>query len=463
MTGNVDMPTGAPVVAGGPDDNPAADQAGPHINVGAVAGGVGASLVLLILGALIYFCLKKRGTLGRRRSDMYDSRSDTSSTNGLVRRASKIRAILDPRKILSRSSSRNGRPEMSTLPSDRFRPPPSPGRSRSSSAPASTFRGRFNGMMNRRHFGDQDVIAEAMPTRPVATHAPVLPGLRRSSVSSLARGVYNTEQLNDDNNPFRDPDPNAPLRLINPDSSRNGTPATTPQATGRTTFFPGGGIASPREFRRADSQAQNPFLDASDPNPLNSSPLSPATLANVQALRKSYGSRPKSVSSLYSLKEGSHGSPRSIASMDSGFVSAVSSSEEESLERTRSQSQSRIPSQRSSIPSNQSHSTIRLSQFLPRLSGRASGGPLGNMGFDFGDFGEPGPTRPTTQAFTPNINRVSDPFDLDKLELLGWTTRAGTPVSQKSGFTLGGTRKSGHQKRKSTQLQGWTGGWNTPS
>lgn len=72
--------------------------------------------------------------------------------------------------------------------------------------------------------------------------------------------------------------------------------------------------------------------------------------------------------------------------------------------------------------------------------------------FDLNTLGEPGPTRPNTYLYdmvTPGANtRMSDPFDLDKPELLGFM----------SSDPNGNKRNGRNSRRKNSSVSNWPKG-----
>ena len=481
---------------------------GSHAKVAAVVGSVSGFIALILIGTLFFFCFKKRGgrPLGRRTSVNAplmgrSSRTGSRSSNELLGRKSGISALLDPRRIISRPKTNTIQPEMTSWPSGPFARSPSPQRSRSSSAPASTLRERLHGIVGRRN---PSIAAAALPTTTrVVSQAPVLPEPvreRRSSVSSLGFGVY-IAHPDEENNPFRDPDPEATLQLLNPDQSCNSTPDSTPQRDIRDPMMRTSLeriLSLPKQppplHRRLTSLSQDPFIDPTEPDDLvrhslNVSSPTLEALASVDTLRKvAAHNRTRSAASLRSIRPTSHARQVSTASADSGFASASSvshesgfSSQQSGFPSTQSQTLARLYSQFSNPPSDSSNtntlsnSTIRLSDLLPPLSTHNSPRSSAAAGFDFG-FGEPGPTRPTTEAFTPlpptfeaftpRTNRMSDPFDLDKPELLGFPGDKGVGLAMAGAGRTASTRsptvRALHQKRKSGVLQGWTDGGSTP-
>ena len=327
-------------------------------------------------------------------------------------------------------------------------------RNRASSVPAMAFRERAMGLFKPRSksrpmfghkretsdisfVGDKVVAADGPPRlpSPVAQH--------RRSTSSVADFIQSWNSTDDNNNPFRDPDASQPLTVKNADLSRSNTqrsvakltPILQSKAYNQSPPLPsinsfGIGVAtsgvspvmksSPQipRHERSFSQAriQNPFTDPSS----MARPVSPTSIyTTADSLHRS-DSRKHTRSYTVSAGRPIQRQP-SKSTVDSGFESAKSPimDNKGSFERPDSDpmkqwhmsgmglsSQGGYKSMRSSVSSQDPFADdLRISDFQ-----------------FFDNSPDLSSSRPVTSQYPSYImdrqSRVSDPFDLDRPEVL---------------------------------------------
>jgi hypothetical protein len=393
-------------------------------------------------------------------------------------------------------------------------------RSRASSAPAQSFRERALGPLSLfgRRSPSQDRVQVQPETEEPPPRIPTPVAQHRRSASSVSSIIQAWTATGEDNNPFRDPDPARPLRLLNPDLSRSNTAntlntlrqpvvtaaipsplkqdtsyilATTAAAAAERSPPPFGPIPSRPQHKRSFSQSRipNPFLDP-EPQPDDGSTSRSQTPDEYMSSRHS---RTKSVASTrqsqYERRLCSLMHQTSTSTIDSGFVSATVSPQVRQGGFARND---KMPSYRvdsdttpyglSTVPGSRSHSasSLRTSSITPSQmmdnpdhgespfsdSYRAS-----KISFDFGPDSlgsEAGATRPTTSNFPSYIldegdrrmSRASDPFDLDRPEILGLMKLGlhgsrDTSLSRSGSGKSVGSERSGMKGKRKSQGTNW--------
>jgi hypothetical protein len=191
------------------------DMSGPGPNKGVIAGVVTGVLAMAILGAMICVCVRR----SIRKRDNRNSVISAGLAEPKSPLANHIREFFGKRRSKESDSSMSATTpvlergtRMSMQRSDSLN------RQRASSEPASRFLNVGATTQNRP--------SDVPPT--VERH--------RRSVSSVSGLAYPV--TSETNNPFMDPDPNATLRVVNPDNSRYNTPATTPGRSINGSFTP---------------------------------------------------------------------------------------------------------------------------------------------------------------------------------------------------------------------------------
>lgn len=494
------------IAANGSSNGPAGS------NKAAVAGGVIGALVgaSLLFGLLFLFFRRKfhGGQIRLRRQSidgpLLSGDGGPRSPSELMGKIAGVIAVLDVRKYIKRRipsvyEGPSPNPAFSNIGTRTPSPQMSSPRRRSWSAPPPTFRERLQAAA-------AVFPIRAIPRKPVSKgfiverrssstteSPPQLPPVfqrENGSVSSIARAVYSPE-ADEYLNPFRDPDPTAPLRIVNSDPSRHGTPSATPMQNDRVAFNPAYQFTpmptQPQPLhQRPMSQSENPFLDASETigtavpfaitPPTTSSGTSShrraVSISSLRSNRSSVGPVPQVPALQPSQRGQSHMPQLSNASSnysttgDSGFISAspdvspISPKEPASglLPMPAPPSALRTPQSMQYQPSPRLQppmSALRTPQGMAYQPSPAMTGPMSairgsKFSFDLNAFGEPGPTRPNTffnDMATPGANtRMSDPFDLDKPEVLGLMWR------DSNGAKRGYGRNS---KRKSMSVSNW--------
>lgn len=472
---------------------------GSHVSAGAVAGGVSVAVALVLIGAFLFFCVRKRGfgvkrrslenpVAGRARLGQRDS-SVSTKLSGFI-------AALSPRRLLGGSSRHSTKPSMSQWAGAAVAGRPRSSRDRSSSAPPPAYRDQMRAMMGRRSPSESTVIypngrySRQEEGPPPMLQTSILPIARRSSVSSISKGVYATSPHDDNDNPFRDPDTEAPLRLLNPSASTMSTPAITPGlalgSPSRNNYFP----ASPSNSNTSPSQPprslhrrhlsqtlHNPFSDPTcDPfadsdygrspvSPIIGSPLSAAAAARIRLsheLRRksSYNRRSRSIASIPSSieEEAPHHStspmtPQTMFDRQNeqlnNLYAALSPTRVTSHPHTIQTSGFSPAAQYPPTPDydNMAHSPMPASR---RTSAGSSFfnqfGPPSAVSSHHHHFFYNNHTRPTTGAGLSDIaSRVSDPFDLDRPELYS-LIRSGSAASSRDGTHSGMQSPVMHRK-----------------
>jgi hypothetical protein len=244
-----------------------------------IAGVVTGVLAVAFICALLFFCARRRKRQPRDITPIAGGNTETIRDETTFGR--QVRGMFSGRN--SRNAQGDESPRSTTPALERgdvrayVQNVDSSPRRRSSSEPA-------NRLPRSMPMSEQQQRSMGPPILPLIMQE------HRRSVSSVSGMAYPV--LSDANNPFSDPDPNAQLRIVNPDDSRNGTPASTPRSR-KPAFTPlagvaaagaaGGGLAgmyftaqqspakkpsplSPRGYHgRKASGIEDPFLD---PEPL---------------------------------------------------------------------------------------------------------------------------------------------------------------------------------------------------
>lgn len=380
-------------------------------------------------------------------------------------------------------------------------------RNRASSEPPQKFRERTFGplaMIGRRS-PSRDRIERQTEVNEPPPRIPTPIAQHRRSASSVSSIIQSWTATGEENNPFRDPDPARPLRLLNPDLSRSNTantigtlrqplppnpmptnwsPNPYPSPLAVSSPSPLGPPPSRPQHKRSFSQTRihNPFLDPEPQQDLSSSRSQTPTEYTAPGHSRTTSARPNQ--NPFERSVGSLMHQNSTSTVDSGFVSATVSPEirQGGFARngkisyrvdsdTAPYGLSTVPSSRSASASSRSITSISPSELLRQLDAFES--PFSDshrssksISFDFGPESlgsEAGPTRPTTSAFPSYIldenrrmSRASDPFDLDRPEILGLmklglTGSRDTSLSRSaSGKSISSDRSGMKGKRKSS-------------
>jgi hypothetical protein len=369
-------------------------------------------------------------------------------------------------------------------------------RTRSSSVPVMALKDRALGFLkasrsgSRPRFGhkrdsDTSFVGVAI-TSDAPPRLPSPAAQHRRSTSSVPSFIQSWSATDENNNPFRDPDPSQPLRVKNPDLSRPNTivtelppilkpksfapmPSTPITSNGASARSPGVIAAAatvvpalnqppkPRHKRSfSQTRIQNPFLDP-EPSAASASPTSQYTTADEILRPDSQRYRRHSRNHTVSIGRPLQHQP-SQSSVDSGFVSAksplVERKEDEDVSRPDSDpfNQWNLSTVLSSRNSGNSMPSLRSSKDSPFSDKKR----ISQLSF-LNDRGElsssPGPTRPVTSAYPSYLldrqSRVSDPFDLDRPEILAlmkphWTQ---TMASRDTSLTRSGSNRSSKSRR----------------
>ncbi|RAR07586.1 HET-like protein [Stemphylium lycopersici] len=211
-----------------------------------------------------------------------------------------------------------------------------------------------------------------------------------------------------------------------------------------------------------DTGSPNPFADPHPPNTLfllNSDPKSTPVTPQVPAATASHGPRDPFASALDPPMAGpawqngpSHTHQRTMSSM-----SALSSHPPLSLYFT--EDPFRDPRNAPPMP-NQAvlphHSRRRSSMALPTFNALSTFDATSTFASRDSDvfFGEPGPSRPATNMFTPAMPtgrtvRQSDPFDLDRPEVLGF----GSVVNRRE--VRGSVTRQATRNKRTSSVGNW--------
>jgi hypothetical protein len=460
---------------------------GKKMDGGTIGGAVAGVLGVIIIVALVWFCgrkaarKRKRGSLTplmNRDSGLRTKTSLSEKLSAFVGRARGGNTAVDgARRSTTPALERGMREETQDVPRVRS--------SRASSAPAISFRERAMGALASKRAAKEELVEEVPPRLPT----PVPDQHRRSaSVSSFIQSWSATDENND---PFRDPETREPLRLVNADLSRSNTRGTVRQPPAAAVVpsplrvqnpfaspldnpvSPPLGSGPPTRSRHKRSFSQNRIDPFADPaNEISSiSPQrsdTPEDYMNREAMIARAHSQARSIASQHLARGGSqlYRQP-SKSSIDSGFVSGnspqvgsdsdqnwkdITNSPRLDADPNRSYPLSTVLSSRSArSSSNSSPVTSPYQQSLHRSSKA--------MSFDFGPehmSSSPGPTRPTTSMYPSyienRISHVSDPFDLDRPEVLAFMKNGRSWVgSRDTSLSRSGSNGSSRSKRRSVE------------
>ncbi|QDS71732.1 hypothetical protein FKW77_008772 [Venturia effusa] len=510
---------------------------GKRVDVGAIGGAIAAVFGVALIAFLIIFCGKRArrrkrssGTplltsAGGRRSMkervkalVGTARSPSPAATPIAgeRRSlrEKVTSVLSGRTLfggdqdaapVARSTTpalERGMRDISTSDAPQ---------NRASSDPPQTFGERALGPLAM--IGRQSPSRNRTERQPQANHkAPRLPtpvAQHRRSSSSVPSIIQSWTATDEENNPFRDPDPARPLRLLNPDLSRSNTtntigtarqplapasmltdvrpnPYPAPVAMNSSPFF--GPPPSRPQHKRSFSKTRipNPFLDP-EPQPDESNSRSPPQ----RGYTASGHSRTTSLrQDQFERSTGTLMHQNSTSTIDSGFVSATVSPElqQEGFARRKDKASNRedseatphglstIPASRSASGSSQGASSISPSELLRELEAFES--PFADfyrssnsISRDFGPesmASESVYTRPTTSAFPSYIldenrrmSRASDPFDLDRPEILG-LMKLGRTASRDTSLSRSTSNRSIRSERSGVRGKRKSQGLNHP-
>ncbi|KAF2273964.1 uncharacterized protein EI97DRAFT_435612 [Westerdykella ornata] len=389
-------------------------------NVGGIVGGaVGAFAGVVLITVLLFLCLRKRksrSTFGRwqqRISDEKDERPRfaaklTASTCGWRTKAAGVFAKLGKKRPDSIQSPLNPQSVRSSISSVYATRPNR--RSQSMSEPPSKFRQQLRNMGQR--FGDRmpslkrsrTLLQKRQDSLVVGAKSP-FPGIVDDPVLRSGNGTAN---------PFADPGPLEPprsLHVLNPDpNSRETTPRLPRNLDGlQEQQRP---PITPKAATLSNRGSNDPFasiLDGLEDRKGNSTP---------EWHRYSVHKRTQSAMALRS-----HPPSRYSASI-------YTTAENPFWDPSDAQPvlQQPLPPDPPKRPMN------AYTAGLPTFDATSSNASRESTGSFF--FGEPGPSRPTTDLFSevstvsavPRVGRQSDPFDLDRPEVLGFGRVGGRQV-----------------------------------
>jgi hypothetical protein len=467
----------------GADGTHAAGQSSKKVNGGAIGGAVAGVLGIIVIVALVWFCgrkaarKRKRGSLTplmNRDSGLRTKTSLSEKLSAFVGRGRTGDATTDgARRSNTPALERGMREQAQDATRNRS--------SRASSAPAVSFRERALGALAGKKVVKEETEQE-VPRR-LPTPVPDQQHRRSASVSSFIQSWSATDE---NNNPFRDPDTREPLRLINADLSRSNTRGTIRQAPAavltpsprrvQNPFAsphdtpvsppPVGPLPSRPMHKRSFSQNRiDPFADpANEISPVSPQRTeAPQDYMNREAMIARAHSQARSIASQSRGGSQHQRQPSKSSTIDSGFVSGASpqigsADSERPWKETTNSPRTQYPlstvlSSRSSSSSNNSSPVTSPSHHSSHRSSKA-------MSYDFGPDhvmgSSPGPTRPTTSMFPSyienRISHVSDPFDLDRPEVLAFMKdgRSWTG-SREPSLSRSGSARSSRSKRRSSE------------
>ncbi|EUC37322.1 hypothetical protein COCCADRAFT_33417 [Bipolaris zeicola 26-R-13] len=350
------------------DDSPLT--LGPNANLAGILGGVfgGIAALALIIG-LLFLVLRKRKSKPRRWNEKRQSNSSLLSRIRTI--PTGLGAFVARLKGSQTGSTQN--PYQRHVPkasTDSIYLRDSNGRIRSNSEP--------QGAYPHRRAGSSGSISSKKSDR----------NLLRKKPSSIS--AYRFPDIAEDTgtpNPFADPQQMRPLLILNPDPKS--TPAT-PQVPAAT----------------ADPEPRDPFTSVYDPPPVAPTRERGPAQTHQRAMSSISGQSSHTTWSLY---------PTANPFNDPPNVPP-------------------LPNQAVLPQHHRQRSSMALPNFNPTATFDA------NSTFATRDsgmfFGEPGPSRPTTNMFTPvtparRTIRQSDPFDLDRPEVLGFGGLSRQPTRTK--------------------------------
>lgn len=396
-----------------------------NVNIGAIAGGVvGGFAGVLLVSVLLFLCLRKRKTkeqLGgwrKRVSEKEEGRSALlAKLKGFQGKFAEIPAKLKgipagvgvmvakiSRKKSGPAENPYNRQSVRSSVSSIYSVPPN-GRSRSISEPPSKLREQLRGFGDRMpSLKRSRTLLQKKPDSLVVGDRSPFPRIVEDPVLRNSKGL---------DNPFADPvSPlEAPkLYLLNPDpNSREGTPK--PQRT----VLDGlqdqqRGPISPKPVATSTRGSADPFASILDELEQRNGSGTPEWLRDAghkrtQSATTALRSHPPSTytASIYTTADNPFLDPQDVPPVPN----------------------QPLPPNPPRRPSN------AYTAGLPTFNATSSAASRESNGSFF--LGEPGPSRPSTNMFSdvsvlPRIGRQSDPFDLDRPEVLGFGQVGGRTV-----------------------------------
>ncbi|KAF2417112.1 hypothetical protein EJ08DRAFT_666566 [Tothia fuscella] len=475
--------------ASGDSHSPGQHASGRKVDVGTIGGAVAGVLGVLLIVALVWFC-GKRAARRRKRGSLTPLMNRDSGLRTKTSLSDKVSYFLKRKKS---ADAAPGRQRATTPALERGMREPSQDTtrtrsSRASSAPAATFRERAMAtLIGKRAAVSEEVVHEQRQEPPrIPTPTPMTDHRRSISVSSFIQSWSATD---DNNNPFRDPETRGPLGLVNADLSRANTvrqqplgalspsplrvqnPFTSPPTSPRAPP-PIGPLPNRPLHKRSFSQNRiDPFADSAHEAPHSLTPDEHLRNEAILARTHSFSRSTTSVRLSRSTSQSEAGPATTLrhqisgaSTVDSGFVSASphlgTLQEADKPWQALSTSPRPAPDTNRATPlstvmSNSSGSSPSLSLSSPgQRSERSS-----KMSFDFGPDlvlgASPGPTRPGTSMYLSfnddkRISHISDPFDLDRPEVLGFMGRFG---SRDTSLTRSGSGGSNRSKKSAAALK----------
>ncbi|ORY13259.1 hypothetical protein BCR34DRAFT_562308 [Clohesyomyces aquaticus] len=380
-------------------------------NIGGIVGGVmGGFIGIAMISALLFLCLRRRKREPFQPWQKRMSEKNESSSPTLLEKIKALPVAIgafflrlkgDKTGPVEHPYARHtARSSVSSMYSVRTN-----GRSRSISEPPSKFRQQLNGL---KGFGDR---------MPSLKRSRTLLGKKQDSLVNGSKspfpGMVDDPILrNSKENPFADPEPLEPprnLRLLNPDPSSGNTTPRLPQKTAVD------GLQdqqrppiTPRALSTSTNGSRDPFASILDELEERNGSGTPEWLKETAHKRTHSAQtalRSHPPSSLYTASV--------YTTADNPFLDPSDAPKVPPLPVFPPTALPPNPPRR---PSNAYTST------LPAFNPTASDNSRASNGSFF--FGEPGPSRPTTNMFsaapTPRYGRQSDPFDLDRPEVLNF-------------------------------------------
>jgi hypothetical protein len=314
--------------------------------IGGIVGGViGGVAILVLIGGLLLFCLKRKS-----RRERWDEKSQTGP-----RFMEKIKSIPAGVAVFfakikgdqaSPANPYQGHTVQTSVGS--VYSTDTNGRARSTSEPQAMFAGKRAG--STRSTSSKKSERNLLRKKPSS-----IPSTYRFPVISEGTASPNRGNVN----PFADPDPANTLLLLNPDPH---SAPVTPQVPAAT----------------ADRASRNPFASVLDP---------PSDITWASGPVSGHQRNQSSMSALNPFQDPPNAPP--------------------------------VPTQAAVSTHTRNRSSVAYPAFDPTSTPASR-----ESNFTF--FGEPGPSRPATNMFTPGLStgrrtvRQSDPFDLDRPEVLGF-------------------------------------------
>ncbi|KAF2477804.1 uncharacterized protein BDR25DRAFT_4058 [Lindgomyces ingoldianus] len=397
-------------------------------NVGGIVGGVmGGFIGIAMISVLLFLCLRRRKKEPFERWQRRMSEKNESDSAPFLDKFKAIPAGIGAafQKLKGERSEsvqnpyrrQSVRSSVSSVYSVR-----SNGRSRSISEPPSKFRQQL------RDFGGR---------MPSLKRSRTLLGKKQDSLVNGSKspfpGIVEDPVIrNSKENPFADPEPLEPprnLRLLNPDPSSG---ASTPRPQQKVTVE---GLQdqqrapiSPKTVARPERASRDPFASILDELEDRNGSGTP------EWLRETSHKRTQSATTALS----SH-PPSSFYT-----ASVYTTADNPFLDPTDAPSVPPLPALPPNPPRRPSNAYTGLGAFNPIASNASRESNTSIF------FGEPGPSRPTTNMFssvapTPRFGRQSDPFDLDRPEVLGFGN-----VSGRKEVRASVTRQNSKSNRRSS-------------